>query len=164
MKILKDNYNVEETYTEGNVEQIAPYPRSLICEKCSSELEYEKSDMRMGAWGSMYLDCPLCGYDNMLYDNENNITLTVDNIEFPIHFHHTSIETGAVDNFTNEIIKKEIRNAVDYFRKNKDAYEWHTSYGSLFMWVHRYEGDGEYAITLSNNFYTMEIPFESEDY
>lgn len=161
MKVLKDNF---EKKIKTEIKQVEPYPRVLVCEKCSSELEYDKTDMRMGAFGCMHLLCPLCGYDNMLDDNENNITLTANNIEFPIHFYHTCVETGAVDCCNDETIKQEIRKAVDYFRKNKNEYDWMTQHGNLYIHVHRYEGDEEYSITISNNFYTMEISFEPQDY
>lgn len=159
MKILKDNY--EKQY------QNKPYPRKLTCENCRSELQYEESDMRMGAWGCMYIDCPLCGYDNMLDNNEHNITLTVDNIKFPIHFHHVSTETGAVDCCNNETIKEYLRKAIDYFRINKDNhsldYGGHIT-GNLYINVHRYSSDEVYEVTISNNFYSVDIPFKSQDY
>ena len=158
MKILKNNYN----QTKDTIKK--SYPRELICDGCESSLEYEESDLRMGEYGCMHLRCPLCGYNNIIDNNENNITLTVDNIEFPLHFHHTSVKTGAVDCFNNETIKKEIYKAIDYFRKNKDVHYWMVRYGNLYIHVYKYEGDKEYSITISNDYYTMEIPFESEDY
>lgn len=165
MKVLKDNYNEKEYI--GTPIQNEPYPRKLICEKCRSELQYEETDMRMGAWGCMYVDCPLCGYDNMLDGNEHNITLTVDNIEFPIHFHRTSTETGAVDCCDSETIKKYLYKAIDYFRKNKDedSLDWggHIT-GNLYINVHRYSGDEDYEVTISNDFYSVNIPFEPQDY
>lgn len=165
MKVLKDNYN-EETVRE-NTKRIVPYPRTLTCEKCNSELEYEKSDLRMGLYGCNHIDCPLCGYDNMLDDNEENIVLTVDNVDFPIHFFHTSVDTGAVDRCNNEEIRKCIRKAVDYFRRNKDedSLDWggHIT-GNLYINVHRYSGDENYEVTISNDFYETYIPFEQEDY
>lgn len=160
MKILKDNYNnIKETY------QINPYPRNLICENCGSEIEYEKSDLRMGVYGCVHLDCPLCGYSNMLDENEESIILTVDNIEFPVHFHHTSTETGAVDCCTNEMVKEYIRKAVDYFRENKDEYDWGSHItGNLYIHVYKYSGDEEYTIVVSNDFYETSVPFGEEDY
>lgn len=165
MKVLKDNYNMTEAI--DTTMQIEPYPRKITCEKCRSELEYEKSDMNMGEYGLMYVDCPLCGYRNFLDNNENSITLTVDNIEFPVHFHHTSIETGAVDCCDNETIKKYLYKAIDYFRKNKDNesldYGGHIT-GNLYINVHRYSGDEDYEVTISNDFYSTNIPFEHQDY
>lgn len=128
-------------------------------------MEYEESDLRMGEYGCMYLDCPVCGQDNMLEDNENCITLTVNNIEFPIHFHHISKETGAKDIFTNEEIKPYIRKAICYFRENKEEYDWGGWItGNLYIHVHRYSSDENYTVYASNEFYEAEIPFEEEDY
>lgn len=161
MKILKDNYNETKPII---IKTLEPYPRNLICENCRSELEYHKDDLRMGAMGCMYIDCPCCGYDNLLDDNEYNIDLTANNIEFPTHFWHFSKETGAVDSCSTEEIRADIRRAIEYFRINKSDFDWMTSHGNLYLHVHRYEGDEVYDIHLSNDFYQMEIPFEEEDY
>ena len=157
MKVIKNNYIVEE-----KTKQTASYPRKLICENCGSELEYNESDLRIGVFGCAFIDCPLCKQDNMLEDN--GIDLTVNNIEFPVHFHHTSKENGAVDYCNNIEIKNHIKKAVDYFRKNKDAFVWTTESGNLIVTVFRYDGDENYYVTLSNNYYSTYIPFESEDY
>lgn len=158
MKVIKNNY-YNDVYVDTN-----PYPRKLICENCKSELEYEKLDMRMGEYGCMFIDCPLCGYDNMLENNEYNITLTMDNIEFPTHFHHISKDTGAVDICTTDEVKEAVRRAINYFRRNKKEYAWTTWRGNMYVCVLKYDGDESYEITVSNDFYKTEIPFEEEDY
>lgn len=162
MKILKNNYR--QTDVKEDVKRFDPYPRKLICEQCGSELEYEESDLRIGAFGCVYLDCPCCGRDNTLDSHENELTLTVDNVEFPVHFHHTSANLGAIDTCNNTEIKKNIRQAIDYFRKNKEEYVWHTYYGNLLFVVFRYDGDEQYEVLVSNNYYDTYIPFESQDY
>lgn len=141
-----------------------PYPRKLVCEECESELEYEESDMCMGVFGCMHLKCPLCGYENMLDNNEHNINLTVENVEFPTHFWHTSKENGAVDCFNNEIIKKYIKDAIRYFRLNKDEFAWCSGSGNVTIHVYRYTGDEEYYVVASGDYYSTYIPFEVEDY
>ena len=162
MKILKDNY------TQSNIDEIVentkPYPRKIVCEHCGSELQYEESDLRIGFLGCAYLDCPLCGGDNMLEENENTIALTKNNIEFPIHFHHTSKETGAVNCCNNESVKKAIERAIEYFRKNKNEFYWFTASGNLYVGVCRYDGDESYEVVVTNNYYETYIPFEREDY
>lgn len=165
MKVLKDNYT---NFTDIKVEHkqiVKPYPRECVCENCGSILEYDESDIRMGAYGVMGLECPLCGEDNLLDDNENNIVLTKDNIEFPIHFHHVCKENGAVDCCDNAHVKEYINKAINYFRIHKDEYDYggHIT-GNLYVNVHRWSGDELYEINISNDFYSMEIPFESEDY
>lgn len=162
MRVLKDNYN--KSTVDEVVERIKPYPRKTICDGCLSELEYEESDLYMGSYGCMHLDCPLCGEDNMLDHHEKNIVLTKDNIEFPTHFHHVCKENGAVDRTNSEEIRKDIKRAIEFFRKNKNEYSCATWSGNLFVSVHRYAGDEMYDVTLTNDFYTMDIPFESADY
>lgn len=159
MKVLKNNFNV----SQYDYNPIETYPKKFVCEKCNSELEYEKEDVRIGEYGCFVIDCPLCGYENYL--DEDGITLTMDNIEFPTHFHHVSTETGAVDFCDNEHIKKYICEAINYLRRNKDEHDWgqHIT-GNLYLHVQKYEGDEMYYITVSNDFYNSFVNFESEDY
>lgn len=161
MKILKNNYKVEEV--KNVIEQL--YPRKIICESCKSELEYEKSDLRIGEYGLLFLDCPCCKHNNVL--DEEGIILTKNNVQFPTHFHHTSVETGAKDTCDNENIKKHIHEAIDYLRRHKDEdwnWTWYTAYGNLYIRVDRFNGDECYYVTVSNDYYTTDIPFELEDF
>lgn len=160
MKVLKNNYT-EEMHTETMIE---PYPRVCVCDKCGSELEYEKSDLHMGFLGCMYLTCPLCKNENMMEENEGTITLTKNNVEFPTHFYHTSKETGAVDCCNNKEVKDAINRAIDYFRENKEDYGYSTSCGNLYVHVCRCDGDENYDVVVSNDYYETYIPFEKEDY
>jgi hypothetical protein len=100
----------------------------------------------------------------MLEENEHSITLTADNINYPTHFHHTSKETGALDCCNNEEVKKCIRQGIDWFRRNKDQYSWFTAYGNFYIHIDRYDGDENYEIIVTNNYYETYIPFEEEDY
>lgn len=163
MEVLKDNFNdcSKESYVNKCVE---PYPRKHICENCQSELEYDESDLYIGFLGCAYLDCPLCEHRNMLEENENAITLTKDSVEFPTHFWYSSKETGAFDCCNNEEIKKAINEAVEYFRKNKDEYHWFQCGGNLYISVDRYDGDEDYWVVVSDNYYETHIPFELRDY
>ena len=160
MKVLKNNYENNQSKKEN----IEPYPRFHVCQSCYSELEYDESDLRIGALGLTFLDCPLCEYENIIEDNENTIELTKDNIEFPIHFFHTSKETGAVDVCTNEYIKESINKAIKYFRINKDEIVWISETGNTFITVFRFDGDENYYIVVTNDYYSTYIPFEEEDY
>lgn len=161
MRVLKDNSKKKD---EGV--RVKPYPRKVICSECKSELEYEESDLYEGEYGCMYVNCPICDYGIMLEDNENNITLTMDNIKFPVHFHHINKDQKNVkDIFNEDEIKKYLREAITYFRNNKDEYVWGGWItANLFIHVHRYSEDEEYNVTVSGDFYNMEIPFEEEDY
>lgn len=130
MKVIKDNYN-ESTIM----------PKQLVCEKCKSELQYDESDIHTGVFGCGHITCPLCKHENMLEYDDYNITLTKDNVEFPAHFWHTSAETGAVDVFNNDRIKKEINRAINYFRENKNEDSWFTQSGNLSLHAYRFDGD-----------------------
>ena len=118
MRVLKDNYTNSNVNTKKT--QASPYPRKMLCKHCGSELEYEKSDLRMGFLGCYHLDCPLCGCENMIDCHEDNITLTKGNVEFPVHFWHSSVEAGAVKTCNNENVRKCINKAIEYFRENKN--------------------------------------------
>ena len=161
MKVLENKYGADKAVEEITIE---PYPRELECEMCGSKLEYEKEDMEVGVLGAMHVKCPLCGYNNMLDGNECDITLTKDNVEFPLHFFYSSKEDGAKDVFNNEEIKKCINDAIEFFRKNKDAYHWFTSYGNLYISVRKFEGDEEYDVMVTDRHWETYIPFEPEDY
>lgn len=158
MKVLKDNYR--ETVEEIKRLKAEPYPRKLLCEKCESELEYDKSDKETGVYGLYYIKCPLCKHDNYLDEGED---ITVENIEFPTHFGHTSDES-AVDCFNNETIKEYIREGIAFLRKNKDEFDWFVRTGNLHLRVHKYSGDEQYEIMTTKDFYDSYIPFEAEDY
>lgn len=162
MRILENNY--KQSDSDKNTNNLKPYPRECICNDCGSKLEYDKSDIRIGALGAIYLDCPLCKYENMIYDNENTIDLTKDNVEFPVHFFHTSKENGAVDCCNEKNVKDSIKTAINFFRKNKDEFDWYTEMGNIHISVSRYDGDKEYYVVVTNDYYSTYIPFEDEDY
>jgi len=163
MKVLKDNYNNWATSTR-EIKRVNPYPRTCLCECCGSELEYDESDVKVGEYGCAYIFCPLCNSESMLYDSEKELVLTKNNIEFPAHFHHTSAENGAVDICNNKEVKERIHNAIEYFRNNKDEYYWMTACGNLYIGVHRLDGDENYEVLVTKDYYETYIPFEKVDY
>lgn len=156
MKVLNDRYNKA-------VQKLSDFPKKLVCESCCSELEYVAEDIRIGEFGIAFVDCPLCGYENVAGE-EHNIILTMKNVEFPKHFIHTCAENGAVDCCERDY-KEYLRKAINYFREYKDEFNWsgHMT-GNLYIQVHRYENDEAYEVTISKDFYTTLIPFEEEDY
>ena len=159
MRVLKNNFDEVNTIT---TKIIKPYPRKLICQCCGSELEYIEDDIYVGVLGAAHITCPLCDHENMLDDNENSITLTKDNIEFPTHFYPPSEK--AVDVCNNEEVKKFINKAINYFRVNKDAFAHYEESGNAHFAAYRFEGDEEYHIVIANSYYETFIPFELEDY
>ena len=162
MKVLKDNYtNIANTMS---VAEERYYPRKMTCEWCGSELEYDESDIKFGEYGLVFVDCPLCNKLTIAENDKNELRLTKDNIEFPTHFHLTSEETGAKPNCTNDYVRKRIREAIEYFRKNKDEFSHLSQFGDTFITVHRFSGDESYEVWVTNKFYNTVIPFELADY
>lgn len=159
MKIVKDNYKT--TYVD---EIQVFYPKDLICEHCASELQYEEDDIEIGMYGCAFVRCPCCGREIYIDDEEHNLVLTMDNIEFPTHFYHISKETGSVDCFNHETIKELVCKGIEYFRRYKDENHWFAATGNLYVSVNRWEGDESYEVTVTNNYYSTDIPFEKEDY
>jgi hypothetical protein len=155
MKVLKNNFDKIDA-----METINPYPRKHECLDCGSELEYDKSDIYIGVYGASHIKCPLCGYENMLDDNENNLKLTKSNIEFPIHFAH---HNNGLDVCNNEI-KKYINEAIEYFRRNKEADYCYYGTGNTMVYVFRLDGDEEYEVVVTKDYYDTYIPFEKVDY
>lgn len=159
MRVLVNNYNNKPIEPIENTS----YPRKVVCDRCGSELEYEKEDTRIGYLGVTHLDCPLCGEEIMLEGNEQDITLTADNVKFPEYFWHTSKEYGAKE-VDEHRIKKYIRQGIEYLRENKDDFSWYTQTGDSHIAIYKFEGDESYEIIVAKDFYSTEIPFEKEDY
>jgi hypothetical protein len=156
MRVLVNNYN------NYNNEEVCL--REITCENCGSKLEYDKQDITVGVYGAPHIRCCLCEHNNMLDTNDGGITLTKDNIEYPTHFWHTSIENGAIDTCDNENVRKAINDAIEFFRNNKKEYSWYTMSGNLCVFVQRFDGDEEYVVWVTNDYHSTYIPFEQEDY
>lgn len=160
IKIIKNNF------TQSNLNKKMETKSKTVhtfCEHCNSELEFTKDDTHIGWLGAAYVTCPCCGEESMV-DELDGITLTKDNIGFPVHFLRFNKDMRHVEEVGNEEIIKEIRKGVEYFRKNKDEYCWYTSYGDLFVILFRYADDEEYLVVVTKDFYEGYIPFEGEDY
>ena len=158
MKVIKDN-----TGNNIKAEKKMLDVLKIHCSECGSELEITKDDTHIGWLGAAFINCPCCGQESMV-DEMDGITLTIDNIEFPVHFHRTDLELGNAKEVSASEIKKEIQRGVEHFRNNKDAFCWYTSYGDLFLVMFRYPGDEEYWVVVTKDFYETCIPFEKEDY
>ena len=158
MKVLENRYNAKEVKEEK-----IPDVLTIHCNECDSELEITENDTHIGWLGARFITCPCCGEESMV-DELEGITLTKDNLEFPVHFNRTMsglrnvIEIGA-----NKIIK-EIQDAIMFLREHKDMGYKYVSYGDLFVIVFRYEGDENYFVLVTKDFYEVDIPFEKEDY
>ena len=158
MKILKDNSKkcLEENNTQLHLIK-------FVCGICDSELEITKDDTYIGWLGAPFITCPCCG-EEVMVDELDGIILTIDNLQFPVHFNRTNKDVRRVLEIGSEEIISEIKRGVTYLRKHKDEHYWYASYGDLFVIVFRYEGDEEYSVMVTRDFYETDIPFEEEDY
>ena len=126
-------------------------------------MEITEEDTYIGWLGSRFIECPCCGQESIVEDLEG-ITLTKDNLKFPVHFSKTEVGVRHVVEVNSDEIIKEINNGINFFRTHKDRMYWYTGYGDLFLIVFRYSGDEEYFVMVTKSFYETNIPFEPEDY
>ena len=61
-------------------------------------------------------------------------------------------------------INKSIQDGIEYFRANKDEYVWYTQYGDSHINMYRYDGDEEYYVVVTQDYFEACIEFEKEDY
>lgn len=93
MRLIKSN-NIEPEY-----------PKRHICDECGAELEYDKEDIHIGWMGFECVTCPACNKEIVVSDQR------VQPPTWKITFHHTSIETGAV-NIEDDEIQEYVNRAV----------------------------------------------------
>lgn len=160
IKIIKNNFiqNDLNKKVETKSKRI-----HIFCEHCNSELEISKEDTYIGWLGAAFVKCPCCGQETMV-DELDGITLTKGNIDYPIHFNRTNKDLRNVVEVKKDEVIKEVQRGIDYFRVNKNESYWYTCHGDLFLIVFRYEGDKEYFVLVTRDFYETDIPFEKEDY
>ena len=156
MKILKNNCSIKETKNIVN-------SLNIQCNICGSELEITEEDTHIGVYGAAHVTCPCCGDETMVEELEG-ITLTKDNIEFPVHFYRTNKNLRNVKEVEPSRIIDDIKRSVEYFRRNKDEFAWCTATGDTFLTVFRFSDDEEYHVVVSKDHYETYIPFEKEDY
>lgn len=111
----------------------------------------------------MCLRCPVCD-EEVTTDEDNPNPITAESVKFPDHFFHTSAETGAVDICNQEKIREWLKDGVKFLRENKGVDDWYSMSGNLYVNVHRFVGDEEYDVIVSNDYYEVTIPFQNADY
>ena len=94
--------------------------RIVRCENCDTKIQYEKEDIKYGEFGFSYLKCPVCN-KNIILDNEEDLKLNFNNIEYPTHFYHFDGKRGVeIDNKQINIWIKELLNRIKKENKNYD--------------------------------------------
>lgn len=152
IKILNDNYNYKDV-------SCVTFPLYHKCEHCESEYEIEEMDeLHEGTLGDYYVICPICKHKSYV-DEIDGKTLTKDNIVFPINFFHS---VNGVD-LDSEEIRKYISGAIEFFRKNPEAFTYTTGSGNTGVIVENFSGDKEYHVWVTKDYYDTYIPYEAED-
>lgn len=118
------------------------YPKRHICDECGAELEYDKEDVHIGWMGCEYVTCPACNKEIIVSDQR------VQPPAWKTTFHHTSIETGAID-----IEDDEVQKYVDKITKKlcSDDYKPGEFYivgsGNLFVFGFKWEDGVDIYVT-----------------
>ena len=161
IKVIQNNFNQNNL---NKIVEVKPKIVHTFCDHCDSELEVSEEDTHIGWLGAAFVKCPCCGQESMV-DELEGITLTKDNIEFPVHFNRTKVGLRHITEVYNEEIIKEIKRGIESLRAStdNDGY-WYTRYGDLFVIVFKDGGDQEYYVLVTKDFYETYIPFEEEDY
>ena len=160
IKVIQNNFNQNNL---NKIVEVKPKIVHTFCDHCDSELEVSEEDTHIGWLGAAFVKCPCCGQESMV-DELDGITLTKDNIDYPVHFNRTNKDLrNAVEVQKNKVVE-EIQRGIDYFRTNKDESYWSTCHGDLFLIIFRYEDDEEYFVLVTRDFYETDILFEKEDY
>ena len=146
-------------------------PQSIIhyCTECGSQLEIEENDVYVGYLGCHYVNCPCCNDGSMLSDEEekefNLKHLSVDDIQYPLHFTQYGTKSYAV-HMEDDEINKHIRRLIDELRNNYDENNTirYIASGDTLILVQRFDGDEEYWIMVAQNYYDTQMDFTQEDY
>ena len=99
-----------------------------------------------------------------MVDELPGITLTKDNINYPTHFLRTKQGERDVKRVTDKEVTSEIKRGIEYLRENQREYYWFTSRGDLLVVIFKYDGDEEYYVLVTRDWYDTNIPFEEDDY
>lgn len=130
MRLISSNENKSE------------WPKRHICDKCGAELEYDEEDTHIGWKGCEYVTCPACDRETMVGE------CRVQPPTWKATFHHTSVETGAVN-----IKDTEIQVYVDKVIKNLCSDKWKpgefcvTSIGNLLVLGNKWKNGVDIYVT-----------------
>lgn len=157
MKVLKDNYSAKVQPEKRDK------PMKTVCDSCKSELEFTLDDVHHGEYGCAYVTCPLCGCEVVLENEDLDINLTCENLEWPTHFHHINAECGAKDVCDAPTVRAQVASYVEYLRENPSAdYVGGWITGNLFVIVTREDASepDNYIVYVSNDFYESALRVE----
>lgn len=132
------------------------------CKHCGTISKVAFEEAFMGEYGNYFYRCPYCGQitplDKDIYVNTED--LTVDNIEYPTHFHYMSdIDIDTSDG----TITRVVRGMILSLRENDEDLV-STIEGDTMIIVFRMEEDEEYHIFVGKNYEHSIVGFKADDY
>ena len=135
------------------------------CFNCGSEFRYDYGDTYEGAYGARYVQCPCCGSE-AICDEIPMQNLTAVTAKFPLHYSHTFSGGKGCVHVDDERIQKYVKEAIESMRNARDPDDniRMTTTGDAAIIVSKLDGDEEYSVFVSHDFYETFIPFEYEDY
>ena len=121
---------------------------------CGAELEYLPSDMHEGAYGCMYITCPVCEKE-ILLDDEDPVELTAETLEWPKHF---SLPADTDVKVTDATIQRWMNTCLSQLKSDiyKDGSCIQMGSGDSIVWMFKYED--EYAVYVSKSYAATSIP------
>ena len=125
--------------------------RIVDCDCCDSVLQYDESEVHIGAYGAGYVTCPKCKTELMVSDG---INLTADNLRFPLHYDRSPANnTEMIDLMVKRMIE-----ALD----EDDPLAYVLGSG-FFIMVQRQDFEGAYhVIVCTDAVYNTWVPFEED--
>lgn len=128
------------------------------CYGCGANLLFDKLDVKTGAYGAAYVDCPVCGYEVLIDDEKFDKELNSTNIEFPKDFAHTYSKNCTV-NVSKYDIESEVKKMLSILKQtpdNSDGQYLLYMYGDVLIMV--FKGSDEYSVVVANDYYDTAIP------
>lgn len=124
--------------------------KRVTCYNCKSELEITNDDLEVGKYGLKYFVCPCCGECSYIEEDEDSVTLTEDNLNFPQHYDNFKKE-----NVSDDMINKLVKKSIEQLKYEQVGNYVTRETGNVFVEVFKYE-DG-YDIIVAKNYYETHI-------
>lgn len=122
------------------------------CDECGAELEYEKGDTYIGAFGGRELICPVCG-ERVFIDDPCGIDLDSSNIEFPTHFMPPDDKACDIDNVQ---IQEWIRKCLNMAERDTEEHcYYYTGAGDTLVFI--FKCADEYDVYVTKKYYECSI-------
>ena len=136
------------------------FPKEIICERCGSDLEIDKYDIKEGYLGQAYVECPVCGEKTYNGLEDYNKDITIDSVKYPDNFY--CFKDGV--KLSSDEVEKYIKDIVGHFRREPESFVSYAGSGNSVVIGFNFSGDEEYVIIVAQGYYETSIPYDREDY